>query len=197
MRRTPSGLTRTEPRYDLLALLEQAGAHPRGRRFDCPKCGGLRTISQTQEVFFCHKCEWKGNTVTLAKELGLYQRLPWPEYIRQLEERERAARAAKHLYKQVKARRVELLDELHGLNGLESLAHKEGPENPATWDALAQAYTERPGILAELTFLETSPADKVLQFLKATTERRQAVREAILVHGGMYDHAGKFVEVCT
>ena len=180
----------------ILELLEQAGARIRGRnRADCPECKRFRAISFTDETFFCHGCQWTGNAVTLAKELGVYQRLPRAEYVLQRQERERAERAGRELYQQVKTRRFELLDELHALNGLESLAHKAGPGDPDTWDSLGLVYRERPGILAELAFLENAPADKVPQFLTATVEQRQAVREAILFHGGMYDHGGKFFEV--
>ena len=54
-------------------LLEVAGARLRGpKRADCPRCGGKRTVSFTDETFFCHHadCGWSGNTVTLARELG-------------------------------------------------------------------------------------------------------------------------------
>jgi putative DNA primase/helicase len=70
----------TPTQFDLGTLLEKAGGRPHGNRFDCPKCGGLRTVSHTDELYYCHKCQWKGNTVSLAKELGLYQRLPPAEY---------------------------------------------------------------------------------------------------------------------
>ena len=169
---------------------------PRGNRHDCPKCGGLRTVTHSDEAFYCHKCQWKGNTVSLAKELGLYQRLSTAECREVHQRRERASRAARELYEGVKARRFELLDDLHSLNRLELQAHQAGVDDPATWGALALVYAERPGILAGLAFLENSPADKLLQFLSATPEQGQAVGEAILLQGGMSDYAGKFVEVC-
>src|SRR5438093_10811719 len=65
---------------EIAALLETGGADPRGKGQDCAKCGGVRTVTHTDEVFYCHKCEWKGNTFTLAKELGVYRRLPSAEY---------------------------------------------------------------------------------------------------------------------
>ena len=56
----------------LIDLLEQADVRLRGaKRGDCPKCGGRRTISFTDECFHCHKCAWGGNAITLARELGL------------------------------------------------------------------------------------------------------------------------------
>jgi len=133
--------------YDLRGLLEQAGARPRGNRHDCPKCGGFRTVTHSAEAFFCYKCQWKGNTVSLAKELGVYQRLSPAEHREVCQERERADRAARVLYERVKARRFELLDEFHGLNRLELLAHDAGPDNPTVWNALDLVYRNRPGTL--------------------------------------------------
>src|SRR5581483_3464656 len=57
----------------LTDLLIQAGARLRSaKRADCPRCGGKRTISFTDETFFCHHadCGWSGNVITLARELG-------------------------------------------------------------------------------------------------------------------------------
>jgi ribosomal protein L37AE/L43A len=59
---------------DLHDSLQRAGARLASRgRADCPRCGKKRTVSYTGEVFFCHHadCKFKGNTFTLAKELGL------------------------------------------------------------------------------------------------------------------------------
>ena len=61
-------------------LLERAGAPPRGNRHDCPRCGGLRTLTNTPECFYCHKCHWTGNVITLAKELGIYRPMTSAEY---------------------------------------------------------------------------------------------------------------------
>ena len=55
----------------LVDLLTQTDVRLRSRnRGDCPKCGGRRTISFTDECFYCHKCTWGGNAITLARELG-------------------------------------------------------------------------------------------------------------------------------
>src|SRR5262249_6751900 len=54
-------------------LLERAGFRVRGRRADCPRCEGRSrlTVSVAQGVAHCHRCQWSGNRVTLARELGL------------------------------------------------------------------------------------------------------------------------------
>jgi hypothetical protein len=155
------------------------------------------SFDESRGVYYCHGagCDFSGGAAKLAREQGLTTRLTAAEYREVRQDTERADRAARALYEQVKARRFELLDELHTLNQLELGVHDAGPENPATWDALAQVYAERPGILAELTFLENSPAGKELQFLSARPEKQQAVRDAIVLQGGLYNYAGKFVEV--
>jgi ribosomal protein L37AE/L43A len=101
---------------DIAALLERAGARPRGNRHDCPQCGGRRTVTHGGEVFFCHKCGWKGNRVTLERALGLRREwIPSAEYIRRQRQRERANEAARVLYERVKARRFALYDEWRAL----------------------------------------------------------------------------------
>ncbi len=55
-------------------LLETAGFRVRGAtRADCIHCAGHSkgTIAFTGEVAFCHRCKWRANTITLARELGL------------------------------------------------------------------------------------------------------------------------------
>jgi len=180
--------------YDIRTLLEQAGARPRGNRHDCPKCGGLRTITRTDECFYCHKCGWKGNAVTLGKELGMYRRLPSAEYLELRQRSEQAERSAADLYERVKTRRFELYDELHSLNRVEVGAHAR-PDHPAVWDAFALVYRQRPAILAELTFLENAHARAITRFLAATPEEQQALIDRVLEHGGLCDSKGKFVEL--
>ena len=99
--------------------------------------------------------------------------------------RELADRAARTLYDRIRARRFELLDELHGLNRLELRALEAGPDHPATWDALALVYRERPGVLAELAILENGAAADLLRFLSSGADERQAVIDRILRLGGL------------
>lgn len=149
---------------DIGTLLEQAGANPRGNRHDCPKCGGLRTVTNSVEAFYCHRCQWKGNTVTLAKELGIYRRRPSAEYREFCQKRERARDAAQRLHAAAKARRFELYQELRGLGRVEAGAHRAGPTE-AAWNALAMVYRQRPIVEQELEQLESGDAETALQCL--------------------------------
>jgi hypothetical protein len=180
--------------HDLPALLEQSGARARGNRHDCPKCGGRRTVTHTAECFYCHRCQWCGNVITLAKELGVYKRLTSAQSRELRHNRERADRAARHLYERVKARRFELLDRLHVLGGLESKAQGLGPDNPQTWNALSEVYAERPVILAELTIFENAPVAELLELLSAGAARGRMI-DRVLSRGGLCDALGRFVEV--
>jgi len=180
--------------YDLPVLLEKAGARPRGNRHDCPKCGAHRTITHSGEAFFCHKCQWKGNAVTLAKELGLCVKLS-PEKYRELQQlREQAGRAARTLYQRVKARRFELTEQLRGLGRLELGAHTK-PNHPLTRDALSMVYRERPAAVAEITILEKCKAADLLRFLGADTATRERVITRVIERGSVIDAQGRFVEV--
>lgn len=75
---------------NLPELLERAGFRIRGRRADCLHCEGHShlTVSFTDEVAYCHRCAWKTNARTLARELGL------PVAPETRDHRERRARAA-------------------------------------------------------------------------------------------------------
>lgn len=182
--------------YELVPLLEQAGARPRGNRHDCPKCGGVRTVTHTAECFYCHRCQWKGNAVTLAKELGIRRAwLPRAEYIRQQQDRERAHKAAARLAAAVHTRRMELLGSLQYLNRLEAVAHDAGADDAATWGALALACRDRQPVLAELAILENCGAPDLIRFLSGDPETRERAIDAVLTAGGLYRCAGRFVEV--
>src|SRR5439155_6592446 len=85
-------------------LLEHAGARlVSNRRANCPRCGTKRTVSYTDEVFNCHHagCDFKGNVFTLAKELGLAQRIPHSEIQRQRREREHVRRQGEALAERI------------------------------------------------------------------------------------------------
>jgi len=60
--------------FSMLGLLEKAGFVVRGvNRADCIHCQGHSrgTVAFTNEVAFCHRCKWRANVVTLAREAGL------------------------------------------------------------------------------------------------------------------------------
>jgi hypothetical protein len=155
----------TAIQYEMRVLLEQHGARIRGRnRADCPKCKRFRTIAFTEETFFCHgiDCGWKGNRITLAKELGVYEKPSQEEY-RDLCRRNDAA---ERLTAAVYARRIALLPWLRLLGWLEATAHDTGPDDPQTWADLELLYREHSAIEADLDFLESAPASQLVQFLE-------------------------------
>ncbi|HLI30796.1 MAG TPA: hypothetical protein VKV79_06835 [Terriglobia bacterium] len=176
-------------------LLEQAGARPRGNRHDCPKCGGLRTVTHAEECFYCHKCQWKGNAVSLAKELGIYRRIPKAEYIRQRRERAQARSAATGFLETCRIERLRTFNELRQLARLETLAHDAGADSPVTWDALALVYSQRPSLTATAVLLSEGSIPARRRWLEADSQERGRIAEEILLAGGFSGDAGKFVQV--
>lgn len=155
---------------ELSVLLEQTGARPRGNRHDCPKCGGFRTITHTDECFFCHRCQWKGNAVTLAKELGIHRRISSAEYLEQSRKRQRANDAALRLFAAAHRRQLELRERLRQLGRAELFAHDSGLEDASTWEVLSRVYAERPLIEQELDALESADPAIVLESLNAARQ---------------------------
>jgi hypothetical protein len=140
------------PELSMPELLARAGAMLRGRnRADCPRCGARRTISYTEEVFCCHHagCEFKGNTVTLAKELGLLRRLSPAEYERMRREGEETERLARFLVAKRRERRWELQARYRQLLGIKLRALEvleRDPDDESAWGALALVYRELPAV---------------------------------------------------
>jgi hypothetical protein len=75
---------------------------------------------------------------------------------------------------------MELLEHLEWLAELERTAHEAGPGHPATWDALALVYRERPSVLAALAILENCSAPDLVKFLTADSETRQQAIDRVL-----------------
>ncbi len=185
----------TRTQYDISTLLEMAGARPRGNRHDCPKCGGLRTVTHTAECFYCHKCGSKGNSVTLAKELGVYQRIPKADYIRQQKAREQAERAARQFVAACGEARRRAAEALRELGRLELMAHECRPEHPQTWDALALVYQQQPRLAVEYALLCHGAIAERRRWLEADAEGRARMAEQILLTGEIQTADGKFAEV--
>ena len=187
--------------YDLSTLLERAGAQPprygRGK-WRCPKHGGSASLSVdlARGLFNCHHggCHFRGSADTLARALGLVRRLSPAECCEQREARERADREARALYECVKTRRFELLDRLHSLNRLELQAHDGGPDEAATWDALATVHAERPGLLAELALLENAGAADLIRLLSPSSTARESAIASVILDGGLADSRRKFLD---
>ena len=147
--------------YSMPELLERAGCPLRGRnRADCARCKGWRTVSYNDQVFCCHHagCDFKGNRITIAKELSLLRRLP-PGEVRALRRaREEAERLARIIVAKRKARRWALQAQHQRLVGIrlgaiERLEHDR--EDSDAWGALAFVYRELPEVQQELDRLES------------------------------------------
>jgi ribosomal protein L37AE/L43A len=186
--------------HALTDLLTRAGARIYGNgRADCPRCKRPRAVSfdESRGVYFCHGagCDFSGGTAKLAREQGLAKRLTPAEYREVCDNRERADRAARAIFERVRARRSELLDNLHALNRIEQGAHTVGSGSPDVWGALALVCRERPLILAELTILEDSPPTHLIRFLAMNPEDSKREVDRVLIRGGVFDARGRFAEV--
>jgi hypothetical protein len=158
----------TTATFAMPELLERAGFRLRGKnRADCIHCAGhaVATVSYTTELAYCHRCAWKANTTTLAKELGLFA--TDPESKRQ--RRDEARRLAEYrrtverfeAWRNAHIRRYSA--ELRGLGhsaALATLVLAKYPDCEPAWDALAR-YCHKEGelnqILDYLIFTKASP----------------------------------------
>ena len=185
--------------YDLPLLLQKAGARLVGReRFDCPKCHRKRTGSYHDEVFYCHGCGYKGNSVSLAKELCLARPMSREEYRAIRLQRERAHEAATLSVALRRARRWQLYDQhqtLLGIHAGATRALRREPENETAWAALAFAFCELPKTRAELLLLECAPFAERRAFMRASRTERTTAIERIIEHGGLTDLDNRFVEL--
>ena len=130
-------------------LLQRAGNRIRSAtRADCTRCSGSSTgtVDYTDQVAYCHRCQWRANRVTLERELGLRPakqgrgRKPTPaeqaaaERRRQIE----AEIAALEAWLEWKLREIAQEEQfLRELKLHVGLALDLQPENDALWDALA------------------------------------------------------------
>jgi hypothetical protein len=134
--------------FNLRSLLERAGFRLRGwTRADCAHCEGHSrgTVSFTNEVAFCHRCKWRANTFTLARDLGV---LRGDNQVVSAfrEEAQRRAHVEAEI-KRFEAWRGALIREVSdryralskaGLAAQEVL--RESPDCPEAWNQLAQFY---------------------------------------------------------
>ena len=190
-----------ELQFAMGELLERAGAKLRGRgRADCPRCGGRRTLSYTSSLFKCHHagCGFQGSSHNLAKELGLARPLSLAER-EELQQRLLCAReAAGQALGRVRSRRLELYEAHRSLLSILLSASerlKQNPEDERAWTALAYRGRELPKVRAELAMLESVPVGDRLALLNASNVDRERLVARMVIHGGVVDSNGKFVEV--
>lgn len=164
------------------ALLEQAGFKIRSaRRADCAHCYGRsrRTVAFNIEVAFCHRCHWRANTVTLARELGVLPNDPRTQEAmrmeRELRERLEVRIVAFEQWREAELRRV--TDEYLVLTrqaALSASVLKTYPDCGPAWDALAAFYHRQAALTADLDRLSCA---KLSDFLEAPYMIEQLFRE--------------------
>ena len=135
-------------------LLEQNGARPgRGRRWWCARCDGgtpALAVDLERELFFCHRCQWRGGRGSLERELGITTPKPSPAEVR----KRRIVRAeAERFVDWTRRRRIETAALLRALDGYErrwrEVGRAElaagGPVSERVWKKLqlAAAWQER------------------------------------------------------
>lgn len=187
--------------YDVLELLRRAGATIRSRnRADCPRCGKRRAVSYATQVFHCHHtgCNFQGNAITLARDLGLLKPLSSRDAEKLKRTRDLARYAAEELSFRLRERRLPLqeehrrmLDILHG--GEARLKRDQDPKIGQAIIAYAKRQLRK--IRAQLAILEDSPMPQRLEFLNANEGRQKGMVCAVIAAGGVEDTSGKFIEV--
>jgi hypothetical protein len=178
--------------YDLRDLLEQAGAAPprHGRgKWQCPNHHGSPSLSvdPARGLFNCHHpgCDFRGNSFTLARALGLTRRLPREDYLRLRREREQARKAAQWLAGRVQERRWQL-DQAHRDSlGAILWAHAAGPNCELGWSALEWAYERLPRIRGELLAFEVASARNALEILDNGLYREALIFAAMAKDDGL------------
>ncbi len=140
------------------------------KRADCARCTGHSrgTVSYTEEVAFCHRCAWKANVATLARELGLLGNDP--AICAQLRtEAHRRARFEQPLnsfegWREVRIRRIS--DQYHALSRAAVRAAAVlwlSPECEPAWDTLARLYQSEARLSAAFDFLMFAKASAWLE----------------------------------
>ena len=190
-----------QAQYDVPTLLVRAGATLRSKgRADCPRCGKRRTISHTEEVFNCHEstCDFKGNTVTLARELGLLKPPPPREAEELRRTRERARRAAEEVSYRLRECRLTLQEEHRQLldiyyGGQERLKRDRSPKIGQILVTYSNNQLRR--MRAELAIIEDAPVHDRLEYLGANEGKQKGMVCAVISVGGVEDADGRFIEV--
>lgn len=203
----PQAVTQLHSVANLGELLTQAGAkRPQyGKKWSCPACGGKGCLSvdEPRGLFHCWHpgCDFKGNTATLARRLGMVPKLS-PEECRRRQEQERrlGERVARILAAKHK-RRSEVIDRLTHFYRVEYSCHVAGPSNPYTRDALAAIYAERLRLEAERLILDDARGPDLERFLGLSKQSVNGDIEAaidnVIIHGGLTDRNGQFVPLET
>jgi len=151
-------------------LLERAGFKLRSKnRADCARCEGhsFSTVSYTDEVAHCFRCQWKANVVTLSKELGLWKNSGFQRLHGQHLRSRSRHRAVIGSFERWRDHRIRVLSgryrdlRFQAQLGREVLLHY--PTCAPALDALARFYHEESKILRQLDFLACAKASPWLE----------------------------------
>lgn len=193
-------------------LLPRAGFRLRSaRRADCAKCRGrsVGTVSYTEQLAHCFRCEWAANTTTLARELGLLagDRQSRREWANQRRARQAVQRAAEKLAQQERQFVAILSARLRQLYGLRRGAAERlavlatgGPprfsgEAEAAWTLLADCAEEIPSVEVALDLLSFGSIPERIAFVRGGEGERRALILTARERGFVVDDRGRIREV--
>jgi hypothetical protein len=124
-------------------------------------------VSFTHEVAYCHRCQWSGNRITLATELGLLSDPGSRQaLLRERERRERLEAPVRAFEKWRDERLWLAIDQHRHLSRQAILA--EGvltnfPDSESAWDALAEFYRREATLVAEIDRLSCAKLSEYLE----------------------------------
>lgn len=152
-------------------LLQRAGYRLRSNtRADCIHCSGhsVATVAFTNEPAYCHRCAWKSNSTTLAKELGLFADDPQSRTQRRREAREivkfRATIERFELWRNERIRHYsQKLRQLGRSAAIALDVLAVHPECADAWDALARFCHQEGELNRMLDFLTCAKASPWLE----------------------------------
>jgi hypothetical protein len=150
---SPAPATAIDPSVQFADLLVQAGFRIRGRRADCPHCGGqgrtTGTVAFTPQVAFCHRCKWTRNFRTLSRDLGVTVKTQSREWVTLRSQETEFATWLEVCHWLL----MRLYWDLKRKADLAARILVYDTECAGAWNALAAYYHERSSILAALDFL--------------------------------------------
>jgi hypothetical protein len=161
----------TADRFEMRSLLERAGFTVRGAtRADCIHCTGRSrgTVSFTPEVAFCHRCNWRANFVTMARESGLPQMgvAAATEFPEEMRRRTRLQNEVKHFEVWRDDRTRDISYHFHGLSRTAVRAAQmlsRIPDGEEAWNALARFYHAEAQLSAAFDWLMFTKASAWLE----------------------------------
>jgi hypothetical protein len=167
-------------------LLRETGFRIRGKRADCQYCTGRSrlTVSFTDEVAYCHRCNWKSNSFTLSKERVLLDENSAAAEIFQREQRERRIFRVEiaALEQWLDSNYWRVADRYRLLGHAAQKARtflQENPNDETAWEALASFYHWESKLAAAMDYLTFAKASQWLESDSHPSELFLAWRENV------------------